>query len=199
MMTSLAVQHLVFTDSGFATWSDEALVACVMRSQNSQNQAINVLLSRHHSWIVQRCRFRLNNKHDAQDVAQQVAIRVYRSIAQLKEPAGFKAWLGRIVDNCCNTYAVQRARYFTSDCEQQLDLYVAEEIHELKQLEDKEVVAQVFAQLTDAARQVLALRFFEERSLEQIAQQLHVKLSAAKARLYRALAQFKEIYLRLVD
>jgi RNA polymerase sigma-70 factor (ECF subfamily) len=45
---------------------------------------------------------------------------------------------------------------------------------------------------------VLRLRFFEDRSLEEIAAVLTISLSAAKMRLYRALEQFSRHYQALV-
>ena len=87
----------------------------------------------------------------------------------------------------------QRGRY--------VNVEQIEQLAELGQVSDGQIhfeqgqtVEFVLTQLPDSARQVLILRFFEDRSLEQIAQCLQVSLSAAKARLYRALAQFKTVY-----
>lgn len=41
----------------------------------------------------------LGNSHDAMEVAQEAFLRAYRSLARLKEPARFGAWLMRIVSN----------------------------------------------------------------------------------------------------
>ena len=196
MATNLAVKHNIPAPSAFTVWSDEALVAWVIHLQGDKSETMNELLGRYRPWIVQRCRFRLSNEDDAQDVAQQVAMRVFRSIHQLKESAGFKAWLSRIIDNCCKTYGAQRGRYITSIGEQ-LEIEGAEDSDELKYIEAREIVVQVLAQLPDTARQVLLLRFYDEYSLEQIAQHLALKLSATKARLYRALRQFRDLYIEM--
>ena len=195
LVANAQFQYSPLDNSELSAWDDAALISWLAQNPGRQSQVVNVLLSRHRNWVVQRCRFRLNNESDAQDVAQQVAVRVYRSLHQLKDPAGFKAWLARIIDNCCNSFAVQRARYVSNVDELVCVDEAAACDHQA--LEDREVVAHVFAQLSNAAREVLSLRFFEDCSLEQIAQQLEIKLSAAKARLYRALAQFKAMYQQL--
>jgi len=194
-----AVQYGALNKSALLEWSDAALVSWAVQHPAGQEQAVSMLLARYRPWIVQRCRFRLSSEQDAQDVAQQVAVRLMKSLSQLRDSSGFKAWLCRIIDNCCNTFAVQRARYVTNIEDGQL-LGEGNEVtpSSLKTMEDNEAVALVLSQMSDVAREVLKLRFFDERSLEQIAHQLCLKLSAAKARLYRALAQFKTLYQQLV-
>jgi len=49
------------------------------------------------------------------------------------------------------------------------------------------------------AREILHLRFFEDRSLNEIAASLNINLSAAKMRLYRALDQFRARYLEVEE
>lgn len=196
LVANVSAQYDVLDNSELATWSDSALISWADQQPARFSQVAEVLLARHRSWIVQRCRFRLNSEHDAQDVAQQVAIRAYHNLKQLHDPAGFKAWLGRIADNCCNSFAVQRARYVSNVDEVVCDETVAPSA--IKHLEDREVVARVLTRLSAGACEVLSLRFFEDCSLEQIAQHLEIKLSAAKARLYRALEQFKAMYQQLL-
>ena len=104
LVADVSAQYDVLDDAELATWSDAALISWAAQQSARFGHVAEVLLIRHRSWIVQRCRFRLSSEHDAQDVAQQVAMRVHRSLQQLNGPAGFKAWLGRIIDNCCDDY-----------------------------------------------------------------------------------------------
>jgi RNA polymerase sigma-70 factor (ECF subfamily) len=57
--------------------------------------------------------------------------------------------------------------------------------------EESNRVREVLARLPSKSRDVLMLRFYRDLSLEDIAVTLDVGLSAAKMRLYRAMAQFK--------
>ncbi len=56
-------------------------------------------------------------------------------------------------------------------------------------------VREVLAELPSQASEVLMLRFYSELGLEDIAATLGIGLSAAKMRLYRAIAQFEAKYL----
>lgn len=57
----------------------------------------------------------------------------------------------------------------------------------------REVVARGLAELDPDTRAVLVLRFYEDRSLEQIADDLKLPLGTVKSRLHRAVKQLREI------
>ncbi len=182
-----------------ASWPDIALVSWVADKQADWPAAFSVLASRYRPWIFKRCLFRLSNYHDAEDAAQDIVMKVFAKLHQLMDRAQFRAWLKTIVDNYCNTYAQRRARYTTSDhIEQLIEMHEQEAVvppHDV--LAENEAIYQVLSSLSENARQVLKLRFFADHSLEEIARILGLTLSATKARLYRAIEQFKQLYNQL--
>ncbi len=185
--------------NAFASWSDLALVEWVADKQTDWPVAFSVLASRYRPWVFKRCLFRLANFHDAEDAAQDIVMKVYANLHQLKGRAQFRAWLRTVVDNYCNTFAVRRARYTTCDHFEQLielhELYAFSIPHDV--LAEKELVQRALSSLPENAQQVLRLRFYADHSLEEIANILCLTLSAAKARLYRAIEQFKVQYCKL--
>jgi len=58
-------------------------------------------------------------------------------------------------------------------------------------LEDREKIAAALLEVDTLHREVLALRFYEELSLEEIARVTRAPLSTVKSRLYRGLAMIK--------
>lgn len=173
---------------------DTSLDVCSASGFLDTRWAFDELMASYRPWVLHRCRFHLGSEEDAQDVTQQVLVRVYSHMEQLKEITQFKAWLRVIVSNCCNRFLQQRARYVLGEeVETVLDKREPLVNDDLLQLERREIVSEVLTKLPDLARQVLVLRFFEDLSLAQIAESLRVTLSAAKARLYRALEQFREM------
>jgi len=179
------------------SWSDMALVSYVCSKQVDWAIAFSVLVHRHYSWVCNRCQLRLRNSHDAEDAAQDIVMRVHANLHKLKDRAQFKAWLRVIVDNYCYTFAQRRARYTNSDqLEQLIENHTQTTSAEpLDMLMGKEAVHQILATLPENARQVLKLRFYGDHSLEEIACILSLTLSAVKARLYRAIEQFRYHYI----
>jgi RNA polymerase sigma-70 factor (ECF subfamily) len=178
------------------SWSDEALIQWICDKRHDSRAAFSTLISRHQQWILRRCQFRLGHQHDAEDAAQDIAMRVSAKLHQFQGRARFKTWLNTIIDNYCNTYAVRRNRYATGEDMQQLldSSQQPEAIDPNTVIAEQELVRQVLDLLPENSRQVLNLRFYNEYSLAEIAHSLSLTLSAAKARLYRAIVQLKQVY-----
>jgi len=188
-------------DATMNTWSDEALISCYCDKQPNWRFAFAALETRHRPWIFRVCLFRLGNHHDAEDATQDIVLRIYNKLQQFQGKSQFKTWVNTIIVNYCNTFAVRRAKYVTSDhIELLIELHEdAELVTPYEALAEQEFVRKTLFSLPENARQVLNLRFYGQYSLEEIARILCLPLSTTKARLYRAIEQFKTLYLQLQD
>ena len=54
--------------------------------------------------------YKINNKHDSEDIIQEVCLAATVKFDSLKSTASFKAWLFGIANNKCNDYYRQKAR-----------------------------------------------------------------------------------------
>ena len=180
---------------------DAALVLLVQARGIGWKLVFNELLMRHRAALVGHCAYRLGNRQDAQDVVQQTLLRAWLAIDRFEGRSAFRTWLFSIAENQCRTFAVKRMRYVQSDhIEQLAELFLENNGSGIADdCARKQAVSVVLEELGDKGREVLLLRFFQDCSLEDIAQRLDISLSAAKMRLYRALEQFRVDYLRVVD
>ena len=180
--------------------SDAELIVMVRGRGLGWKLAFNVLLGRHRDWLLRHCIFRLGNRHDAQDVTQQVILRAWQAIDRFEGRSAFRTWLYTIAENQCRSFAVTRMRYVQSEhIERLIDLYLeGTKIPDQECYARNQAVATALQNVSDKAREVLLLRFFQDCSLEDIAATLAITLSAAKMRLYRALEQFRIEYLQVV-
>ena len=60
-----------------------------------------------------------------------------------------------------------------------------------------EIIDRVMSKLSPNDREIINLRFYHDSSLEDISHTLSIKLSATKARLYRSIDRFKQLYTQL--
>jgi len=182
--------------SNLLVLDDAELVARIRSRGKGWERVFPVLIRRHHADLMQRCRARLSNVHDAEDAVQETVLRAYRALSGFKGESSFRTWLCTIADNQCNTLARQRMRFVLSDHLREL-IAMADEGRQTDGSADEETTKQVreiLSRLPAPAREVLMLRFFRELSIEEIARTLGIGLSAAKMRLYRALEQFTDRY-----
>jgi RNA polymerase sigma-70 factor (ECF subfamily) len=181
--------------------SDAELIVLVRERGLGWKLAFNALLGRHRDWLVNHCAFRLGNRHDAQDVTQQVMLRAWQAIDRFEGRSAFRTWLYSIAENQCRSFIGKRMRYVqTEHIERLVDLYLeGTRISDVERFAHKQAVATVLQDVSDKAREVLELRFFQDCSLEEIATTLAISLSAAKMRLYRSQEQFRSAYLQVVE
>lgn len=187
-------------DNRLAACSDAELIVMVRNRGLGWKLAFNTLLGRHREWLLNHCAFRLGNRHDAQDVTQQVTLRAWQAINRFEGRSAFRTWLYTIAENQCRSFAVKRMRYVQVEhIERLIDLYrEGTRTGHAERYAHEQAVAAALQNVNAKAREVLVLRFFQDNSLEEIAATLSISLSAAKMRLYRSLAQFRTEYLAVV-
>lgn len=122
---------------------------------------------------------------DAQELAQEVWLRVVRGISRLREPATLRAWLFAIARRVAMDHL--RERYHqppTTEVDESFDSAADDTndgLHEdLADLEDE------LRRLPVVEREVLTLFYLRELSLDQVATVLSLPVGTVKSRLFRA-------------
>lgn len=180
--------------------SDEKLIGLISQKQDQWQAAFASLVERYRAWIYKRCLMRLGNPSDAEDATQDVILRLYHGLGSFEGRGSFLGWLYRVIDNHCNTFAMRQAKYQpTERLDQLIEQFQVMHSQETDSMETVSQVRRTLAALPMQARDILQLRFFKGCSLKQISELLGISLSAAKMRLYRALEQFKRLYIEIND
>jgi len=151
---------------------------------------------RAHSARVYRLAYRLTgNSHDAEDLTQEVFVRVFRSLSSYT-PGTFEGWLHRITTNLFLDSArrKQRIRFegFPEEVEQKLP---GNEQTPAQAFDDRHFEGDVQAALMALPadyRAAVALCDIEGFSYEEIAATLGVKLGTVRSRIHRGRAQLRE-------
>src|SRR5919108_2742772 len=73
----------------------------VSRAAAGDPTAFQALVERHRSMVYRVAYQFAGNHHDAEDIAQEVFIKVYRSLDRFRQDAQFTSWIYRIVMNAC--------------------------------------------------------------------------------------------------
>jgi RNA polymerase sigma factor (sigma-70 family) len=73
-------------------------------------QAVRALVERFQPLVFGLCVRLLQNRHDAEDVSQEVFLRVFRSLKRWDATRPLKPWVMGITVNCCRTWAAQRKK-----------------------------------------------------------------------------------------
>ena len=88
--------------------SEEA--ALVRRCLRGEGAAVQTLVDRFHTEVFAVCMRLLSHRHDAEDVTQEVFLRVFRSLRRWDQERPLKPWIMSIAINRCRTWMTQLAR-----------------------------------------------------------------------------------------
>ncbi|MCC3276767.1 MULTISPECIES: RNA polymerase sigma factor SigE [unclassified Arthrobacter] len=149
-----------------------------------------------HSAKVYRLAYRLTgNKHDAEDLTQEVFVRVFRSLANF-QPGTLDGWLHRITTNLFLDQARRRSRIrfdgMTEETQSRLPSNGPgpERSFEFNNLDVD--IARALEELPPDFRAAVVLCDLEGLSYDEVAQVLDVKLGTVRSRIHRGRAMLKE-------
>lgn len=145
----------------------------------------------------------IGRPEDVEDVAQEVFVRLYFSLEQLRSPEVFEPWLYRLTVNAAYDYLRKRKRRNESRMsdlgEQQVLMADAEagekqEADRLQAAEIREFVQSLLSEVSEEDRILLMLKEVEGLSLKELEQIYDVSENALKVRLYRARQRVLKAY-----
>ncbi|MEV4102925.1 RNA polymerase sigma factor SigE [Nonomuraea sp. NPDC049649] len=149
-----------------------------------------------HSARVYRLAYRLTgNIHDAEDLTQEVFVRVFRSLSSYT-PGTFEGWLHRITTNLFLDMARRKQRIrFEGLADDAAERLRGREPSPAQALHDAHLEPDIQAALDALApdfRAAIVLCDIEGLSYEEIAATLGVKLGTVRSRIHRGRAQLRE-------
>jgi RNA polymerase sigma factor (sigma-70 family) len=150
---------------------------------------------REHSGRVYRLAYRLTgNTHDAEDLTQEVFVRVFRSL-QNYTPGTFEGWLHRITTNLFLDMARRRQRIrFEGLGEEAARRLTGDEPTPAQAFDARHFdsdVQEALAALAPEYRAAVVLCDIEGLSYEEIADTLGIKLGTVRSRIHRGRAQLR--------
>lgn len=153
----------------------------IRRSQQKDVDAFAELYRRHFDRLYRYVAFQLGSPSEAEDVTAEVFLRAYRAIGGYKvRGAPFSAWLFRIAHNCVIDY--RRRLHPSVPLESVSELCDASSSTELLEARlAREELSSALGQLTEAQRQVLALKFGAGLSNAEVAKVMGKSEGAVKA------------------
>ncbi len=179
----------------------------VERFNSGDNSVFSVLVDRYLNKAYQIAYGILGNKQDAEEVSQDVFVRIYKALTKFRGDAEFSTWMYRIAVNLAkNKYRWNKSRGSKKNISIQASLGNDEDSFSLEDrisdespLPDEKVELSEFEQnimdeieeLPELYREALILRNVEEMSYEDIAKVLGCKLGTIKSRIARAREELK--------
>ena len=168
----------------------------VRRVQSGEAEAFEELVRAHEKTVYNLALRLVGNPQDAEDMAQEAFLKVYRSLPEFRGESKFSVWLYRIVSNVCLDHLRHQGRRPASSLttededgeEQQWDVPDESQSPErlLEQKLTREAVQRGLETLPEDQRQILLLREIRGMSYEEIGAALDLEPGTVKSRIFRA-------------
>lgn len=176
------------TPKEYKSLTDECLVARACEELPYRTGAYEELMQRHERLMFGVCLRLLGNRQDAEDITQDVMLKVFAKLDSFEGRSSFKTWLVRVTRNACMDWLKKKAisRQYTEALANEPQQQTTVEYEENRAIG-------LLKELSPTDREILTLRFVADLSLVEISETTDLSLSATKMRLYRAIERLREL------
>ena len=167
---------------------------------SGNDEAFSVLVRKHQKSIHALAWRKVGDFHIAEEITQDTFLKVYKNLAQLKNPNQFGGWIYVIANNLCKKWHEKNKAVMQS-----LEATPIEEIEKLSYThhlsdqrqteitEDRhELVKKLLSKLPESERTVVTLFYLGEMTAKEIGKFLGVSVNTVKSRLHRGRERLQE-------
>ncbi len=169
--------------------SEELLAAC----RRGDASAFEEVVRRTYRQVYTQAVRLVGDRQEAEDVAQDAYLRVYRGLSGFRGDAQFETWLYRIVANAAMSHLRRRGRFgdlLVENDDQPHEPVSPAQVEE--EAVDRDVLSRALSSLPPSMRSVVVLKDVYGLSCQEIGEEIGVSEGAVKVRLHRARRRLKE-------
>jgi RNA polymerase sigma-70 factor (ECF subfamily) len=170
--------------------SDERLIN---KALDGSQRAWSKLVGRYETQVYNQALRITRNRADAMDLMQETFLAVYRNLPNYRGDGSFPGWVSRIAINRAIDFQRHRARQPEQATIDISEILGGESPAKLAgQSQRNRNILRLLDNLSTEQRAVIELKFFQQCTFEDIAQQLGISSNTAKTRLYAALSHLQK-------
>jgi RNA polymerase sigma-70 factor (ECF subfamily) len=167
----------------------------MFRLDSKKNQAFELLVRKYQQKIYWQIRRNIEEHEDANDVMQEVFLKVWKSLEQFREDSQLYSWLFRIAHNeCINWHRKNRNiknHLDIDNIDQKDENSLANATQEVNAREIEKKLYEAIETLPEKQKIIFHLKYFQELKYEEISAQLGTSVGALKASYHIAVKKIE--------
>mgnify|MGYP000710524251 FL=1 len=168
----------------------------VEQAKKGSMPAFELLVNRYQQKVANVIAKFVRDRHEIQDVAQEVFIKVFRALPNFRGDSSFYTWIYRIAVNTSKNHLVAKSRRIQNtqvefeeaesfgSNEDQRNLDTPDAVYARGELET--AMSKAIATLPEDLKTAIVLREVEGLSYDEIAQQMDCPIGTVRSRIFRA-------------
>ena len=162
----------------------------IQRTLNGDVQSFEEIVKRYNMMVYTLAYRVLKNREEAEELAQDVFIRIYQSLKSFNKKSKLSTWIYRITYNTSiNKFKSQKRRMETIEIDRYIEFNnssLSVEHHELSEKENQKIIVDSILKLPETDRIIITLYYYEELSIKEIAEITELSVQNIKIKLYRS-------------
>lgn len=180
-----------------AKMEDEILI---QRYLNGDEEGFTMLVKKYQERVINIIHSLSGAAAGAEDIAQEVFVKVYQNLAYFRKKCGFSTWLYRITVNTAYNYWKREKKYVSLDSFPDGAAGTDKKTWDkLEARERQQWINKALERLPFKFRSVVALKEIEGLSYKDIARTLGCRIGTVESRLFRAREMLKEMLSPLLE
>lgn len=165
------------------------------RIANGDIHAYRVLVKRHLDFCIRVSQRMVGNRADAEDIAQEVCLKIWKEAPRWQPKAKFTTWLYRVLINACIDHKRKIVPMVSDGLEQLIDEDLSIDDFIIERQQEKQV-QKALEQLPERQRAAIILSYYEQCNNQEAADTMELSLGAFQQLLFRARNQLKETLMK---
>lgn len=166
--------------------------------------AFRQLMDEYRNSIYLFCLRAINRREEAEDLTQEIFIRIWKGLSNFRGDSKLTTWMYRIAWNVCATSIDKKSRSpvnleydesFNKDISQTGKIILGKNDNAQKNFENKQFLEVLFNELPHLHKVILTLYYFQEQSYQEISEILDKPIGTVKATLHRAKGNLRKVAL----
>ncbi|MEI2271203.1 RNA polymerase sigma factor [Sphingobacterium sp. ML3W] len=176
---------------------DDALIIAKFAEESTREEAFRLLLKKYQQKIYWHVRRMVIDHDDADDVVQDIFVKVWKNLGNFREDSQLYTWLYRIATNECITFLNKKKQKQNVSLDDDTTAYLAETLADGNYFNGDKAqmkLQQALLTLPEKQKLVFNMKYFEDMKYEEISNVLGTSVGALKASYHLAVKKIEAFF-----